>query len=226
MAMHDTPNQTEHNNSTPPPSKATSSRYDYNQVFGFLESKGKERYGERFQLDTEDEVISLKLAAYFLRDEARCRQHGILLDKGIMLTGPIGCGKTSLMQLMRFLTQPNNRYVVKSTRDITFEFIQEGYEIIHRYSRGKLYAAEHRHYCFDDLGIENNIKYYGNECNVMAEILLSRYDLFIGHGVITHITTNLSATEIEEVYGNRLRSRLREMVNLIGFDKDVKDKRR
>ena len=98
--------------------------------------------------------------------------------------------------------------------------------MIHRYSRGKLYAAERRHYCFDDLGIENNIKYYGNECNVMAEILLSRYDLFIGRGLITHITTNLSATEIEEAYGNRLRSRLREMVNLIGFDQGVKDKRR
>ncbi len=226
MAMDHTAKQAGHNNSTPPPSKTTSSRYDYDRVFGFLESKGKEQYGGRFQLDTEDEAIVLKLAAYFLRDEARCRQYGILLDKGVMLTGPIGCGKTTLMQLMRYLTQPAYRYVVKSTRDITFEFIQEGYEIIHRYSRGKLYAAEHRHYCFDDLGVENNIKYYGNECNVMAEILLSRYDLFIGHGLITHITTNLSATEIEETYGNRLRSRLREMVNLIGFDKEVKDKRR
>src|SRR5690606_20958710 len=103
MAMDNTAKQTGHNNSTLPPSKATSSRYDYNQVFGFLESKGKKQYGDRFQLDTEDEAILLKLAAYFLRDEASCRQHGILLDKGIMLTGPIGCGKTSLMQLMRYL---------------------------------------------------------------------------------------------------------------------------
>jgi len=224
--MDSTANQTGRSSSTPPPSKTTSSPYDYDRVLDFLESKGKEHYGGRFRLDAGDQPILLKLAAYFLRDEASCRQQAIRLDKGIMLTGPIGCGKTSLMQLMRYLTQPDNRYVVKSTRDITFEFIQDGYDVIHRYSRGKLYAAEHRHYCFDDLGIENNIKYYGNECNVMAEILLSRYDLFIGKGLITHITTNLSATEIEEAYGNRLRSRLREMVNLIGFDQGVKDKRR
>lgn len=224
--MDHTANQTGRSSSTPPPSKTTSSPYDYDRVLDFLESKGREHYGGRFRLDAGDHPILLKLAAYFLRDEPLCRQQDIRLDKGIMLTGPIGCGKTSLMQLMRYLTQPDNRYVVKSTRDITFEFIQDGYDVIHRYSRGKLYTAEHRHYCFDDLGIENNIKYYGNECNVMAEILLSRYDLFIGHGLITHITTNLSATEIEETYGNRLRSRLREMVNLIGFDQGVKDKRR
>ena len=41
----------------------------------------------------------------------------------------------------------------------------------------------------------------------------------------THITTSLSATEIEKHYGNRVRSRLREMVNLIAYDKSTPDKR-
>jgi hypothetical protein len=59
----------------------------------------------------------------------------------------------------------------------------------------------------------------------MAEIILSRYDIFISKQVITHITSNLSASEIEAAYGNRVRSRLRNMLNLIAFDKDTKDKR-
>ena len=79
--------------------------------------------------------------------------------------------------------------------------------------------------CFDYLGTENNLKYYGNECNVMAEILLSRYDIFTSKKIQTHITTNLSASEIENVYGNRVRSRMREMFNLIAYDKNIKDKR-
>jgi len=79
--------------------------------------------------------------------------------------------------------------------------------------------------CFDDLGTESNLKYFGNECNVMAEILLSRYDLFISHSLLTHLTTNLSATEIEKMYGNRLRSRLRAMFNLLAFQSDSIDKR-
>lgn len=41
----------------------------------------------------------------------------------------------------------------------------------------------------------------------------------------THITTNLSAGEIENVYGNRVRSRLREMIYLIGFERNIMNKR-
>jgi energy-coupling factor transporter ATP-binding protein EcfA2 len=142
-----------------------------------------------------------------------------------LLTGPIGCGKTSLMNLMKYLTATEYKFFVKPSRDISFEFIHDGYQIIHKYSIGKLYQSEPRTYCFDDLGTENNLKYFGNECNVMAEILLSRYDLFISKKLQTHITTNLSATEIEKHYGNRVRSRLREMVNLIAYNKSTPDKR-
>jgi hypothetical protein len=70
-----------------------------------------------------------------------------------------------------------------------------------------------------------NLKYYGNECNVMAEILLNRNDQYISRGTRSHLTTNLSASETETLYGNRVRSRMREMFNLMAFDKDSKDKR-
>jgi DNA replication protein DnaC len=59
----------------------------------------------------------------------------------------------------------------------------------------------------------------------MAEILISRYEQFIENNKVTHITTNLSASELENSYGNRVRSRLRQMFNLIAFDRETKDKR-
>ncbi|VXC05490.1 conserved hypothetical protein [Flavobacterium sp. 9AF] len=59
----------------------------------------------------------------------------------------------------------------------------------------------------------------------MAEILISRYEQFIENRTITHITTNRSATEIENTYGNRLGSRMRSMFNLITFDTITDDKR-
>ena len=218
-------NQTEQNNSTPQPTKTIQSHYSYDEVIIWLENKGIELYGNHFKIFETDYPIVYKLIAYFLKDEPTCFQYGINLNKGILLTGPIGCGKTSLMNLMKYLTATEHKFFVKPCRDISFEFIQDGYQIIHKYSIGKLYQSEPRTYCFDDLGTENNLKYFGNECNVMAEILLSRYDLFISKKLLTHITTNLSATEIEKHYGNRVRSRLREMVNLVAYDKSKPDKR-
>ena len=197
----------------------------YLEIISWLEKKGIELYGKKFKILETDHEIIYKLIAYFLKDEQACYQFNIDLEKGILLSGPIGCGKTSLMNLMKYLTATEHKFYVKPCRDISFEFIQDGYQIIHKYSIGKLYQSEPRTYCFDDLGTENNLKYFGNECNVMAEIILSRYDLFISKKLKTHITTNLSATEIETHYGNRVRSRLREMVNLIAYDKSTPDKR-
>ena len=189
----------------------------------FLEKQGKKLFGDKFKIVEQDHDIIFRLLVYFLADKTQAEKHGIELDKGLLLTGPIGCGKTSLMSLMRFVPPPERNHIMKSCRDVSFEFIQEGYEVIWRYSRMSFNNAHPKIYCFDDLGAEQSLKYFGNECNVMGEVLLSRYDLFTTQRMITHVTTNLSASEIETLYGNRLRSRLREMFNLIPLSS--KDKR-
>jgi DNA replication protein DnaC len=201
------------------------SNYNYTEIILWLEKKGIELYGNHFKIYETDYPIIYKLIAYFLKDEPTCFQYGIAINKGILLSGPVGCGKTSLLNLMKHLTSTEHKFIVKPCRDISFEFIKEGYEVIQRYSSGNKLQNGVKNYCFDDLGTENNLKYFGNECNVMGEILLSRYDLFTNKKIITHITTNLSAGEIENQYGNRVRSRLRAMLNLISYDKSTPDKR-
>lgn len=201
------------------------SKYNYPEMITWLEGKAKLQFGEKFHFHDADLVNIQKLICYFLKDEAMANHFNLNLSKGILLCGPVGCGKTTLMTLMRNLAQPNHKFILKTCRDISFEFIKEGYQTIHKYSKGNDSHSEYRNYCFDDLGVETNLKYYGNECNVMAEIILSRYDLFISKKVITHLTSNLSAPEIETAYGNRVRSRLRELCNLIAFDNNSIDKR-
>ena len=125
-----------------------------------------------------------------------------------------------MMKLLQYFLPREKRHIIKSCRDVSFEFIQDGYEVIAQYSRQSFHYHRPRTYCFDDLGTENSLKYYGNDCNIMAEILLPRYDL-----LITHLTTNLNSSEIEQIYGPRVRSRMREMFNLIYFLNDSKDKR-
>lgn len=200
--------------------------YEYSEVISWLETKGKELFTAEFTIDHSDQSVLFQLIAYFLRDVEACTTFGISLNKGILLSGPVGCGKTTLMTLMKYLARVEYKFYVKACRDISFEFIQDGYQTIHKYSTGKLHQSDPKIICFDDLGTENNLKYFGNECNIMAEITLSRYDIFISKRIVTHITTNLSASEIELHYGARVRSRMREMFNLISFDGKARDKRR
>jgi energy-coupling factor transporter ATP-binding protein EcfA2 len=190
----------------------------------FLEKRGKELYGEKFRIHDEDHEVIFKLIVYFVGDKSNAEKLSIELHKGILLTGPIGCGKTSLMNLMRFVPPPERNHIMKPCRDVSFEFIQEGYEVIWRYSRMSFNNSHPKIYCFDDLGTEQSLKYFGNECNVMGEILLSRYEYFISQKMVTHLTTNLGASELENLYGNRIRSRLREMFNLLPLNST--DKRR
>jgi energy-coupling factor transporter ATP-binding protein EcfA2 len=190
-----------------------------------MERKGRELFGGHFRIHDEDHELIAKLLSYILKDEENAAKLSLSLHKGILLTGPVGCGKTTLMTLIRLFQPGDNRFIMKSCRDVSFEFIQEGYSVILKYSRHSFNKEVPKMYCFDDLGTENNLKYYGNDCNVMAEIVLSRYDQFVAHKMITHITTNLNSSEIEGLYGLRVRSRMREMFNLINFGKDAKDKR-
>ena len=199
--------------------------YDFDTCVRIIERKGKELYGEQFRIYQEDHDLIAKLLAYILKDEETCMKNGISLKKGILLTGPVGCGKTTLINLLRLFQPGDNRYIMKSCRDISFEFIQEGYAVILKYSRHSYNKEIPKMYCFDDLGTENNLKYYGNECNVMSEILSSRYDLFVSRQMITHITTKLNSSEIESLYVIRVRSRMREMFNLVSFEKEARDKR-
>jgi DNA replication protein DnaC len=204
--------------------------YNYQKSLDFITKKGKAIYGDYFRLHREDMPIIRKLFVYMIKDEKLITAEGLDSRKGIMLCGPIGSGKTSLMYLLRMVLPEQRSYMIKSCRDISFEFHKNGYEVIQRYSRKsfKINAGSKtpQTICFDDLGAEQKLKHFGNQCNVLSEILLSRYDLFISDKLITHITTNLNATEIEEQYGARVRSRLREMMNVISFPDEAPDKRR
>jgi hypothetical protein len=198
---------------------------DFTWCLSFLTKHGRDQFGPGFQIDAADHPLIYSLLIYFLRREKEADRLGIDLNKGILLSGPVGCGKTSLMMLMTTIPGPERNFILHNSRSISFEFMAEGYAVIQRYSNLSYYSHKQKAYCFDDVGTERNLKYFGNECNVMGEILLSRYDLYVSHGMLTHMTTNLSADELEAYYGDRVRSRLRQQLNLFMFDADTRDKR-
>lgn len=199
--------------------------YDLQKSFAYLEFHGKQMYGQSFKILEDDKPTIYKLLIYAIRDNENAFKIGLDLNKGILLSGPVGYGKTSMMHLIKPFLYAKYDYKIKTTRLVSFEFAKYGFETLQQYTEKSNQQLRLTGYCFDDLGAEQQIKHFGNDCNVMAEVLLSRYEQFVENQTVTHLTTNLSASEIELFYGNRLRSRMRQMFNLISFDKNSHDKR-
>lgn len=192
--------------------------YDFDKILIYLNAKGRLLFGKNFKIYDENYETIFKLCNYFIKDEANCEKLGIDINKGLLLTGPMDCGKTSLMKLIHYFVPHQKSYEVVPTRNITFAFNHTGYKTIEHFGNNNFY-------CFTNLGLEPMGNFYGKDCNVIGEIILTRYDLFLNHKVKTHATTSLNAQELEEWYGNRVRTRMREMFNLISFDTKSIDKR-
>jgi DNA replication protein DnaC len=207
--------------------RITQSPYDYYEIFQAVLRKGKEMFGEKYQIDDIDRPVINKLITYFLQDEGVADALNIDLYKGLIISGPVGCGKTSIMQILNALLPQNKRFLIRSCCQISLDYMEDGHKTIQRYSSGsfELRSRSPKAVYFDDFGIEQNASHFGNTRNVMAEILLHRYDYYMECHMQTHLTTNLKSSELEEKYGLRLRSRMRQMCQLISFSPDSKDKR-
>lgn len=139
-----------------------------------------------------------------------------------MICGGVGRGKTTAMRL--FSGNTKQSYLIKSCTAIAREYASDGVGIINKYSEmqenhNKAFTFNHSclSICFDDLGTEGDKNNYGNKSNVMEDILLAIYDKQFISGYKFHITTNLSADQIGHRYGERVRSRLREMFNVLVY---------
>lgn len=173
----------------------------------------------------------VRILCYYFAKDARFENLGIRnadgsvtkynyrLNKGLLLCGNVGTGKTTLMRL--FAINKHCSYDVMNAMSIARDYTRNP-NVIDIFSKWHKYEpkdivnlySEKFGLCIDDVGTEDEKSYFGNKSNVIAEIIFERYANQLPHSA-THITTNLDGKSIKDFYGPRVWSRFIEMFNVI-----------
>jgi len=157
--------------------------------------------------------ILRELALYAIRDKSFKGN----LNKGIILIGDVGSGKTFAMDaLCKVLTDINRNPVMNtSSRDIAKTFrrgSESMFSLEDKIERAPIMFI-------DDLADEvDSSKVYGTEIFVGYEVLSTRYDAWINKGFVTLATSNLDRDNLLKKYGKRIDSRIEQMFNVVVLD--------
>lgn len=192
----------------------------------------KELHGKDFIYNTEYLENIKPIMYYFLKDERffSCQNLSDLsepsFDKGILLIGNFGNGKTATMLTFEkiFKSIKSVSFKSYSTNEVVnlFEKINPTAkeQVITRIEFDKMMNTGKRY--FDDVKTERHASNFG-KMNLMKDILEVREK----NNLLTHITCNFKdgfendiqagLDEFEEKYGSRLYDRLFKMFNVIEF---------
>lgn len=144
-------------------------------------------------------------------------------NKGLLLYGPIGTGKSTLLKGLQHYAAKTARYCnggkcatfqFISAAEIALQFAEKGITGLNRYTDRDCMI----NLAIDEVGREPmDSKHFGTGINVIQTVLQLRYEQ--RYNFYTHLTTNLDPDEkFSEYYGAYIADRVKEMFNVIKIE--------
>lgn len=159
---------------------------------------------------------------------AKVKRHGFRGDRGCILGGAVGNGKTTRLRLIADTLMVEYR----DARDLCNDLAgvapsDDRFRDLCNLQRFGRIEGDKWHLAhdliIDDLGTEAATQSaYGNKSDVMAAVIDARWRQWEDYGWRTYIATNLSSNDIRRAYGERTFSRVKgmcEFIRLTGGDR-------
>ena len=191
---------------------------DWNVHANLIVMIGK-HYESNFKVDKNNQRALKEMLLYFTGNELFSGN----LNKGLMLIGEVGTGKSLLFKIFKKYTKDvirTNGYQMHPAIDIIDNVNIQGVECLNIYSNNFEGKQAHPIRCYiDDIATNREkVKHYGTEINVIEQLLSLRYNVFQRYGTLTHISSNKYPEELSAQYDERIIDRMKEMFNIIELE--------
>lgn len=145
------------------------------------------------------------------------------LNKGIMLAGNVGVGKSELFKILHrycYVTKNPNAFRIESIETLSMHFKKNSnFDFFNERETSLNIGGVKRygiHLCINEFGYNLSDKNYGvNFSDSFSSFIMRRYELFKSTGLLTHATTNMNKEELIESFDPPVVDRMKEMFNLV-----------
>jgi len=151
----------------------------------------------------------------------------IAQGKPVIMYGTTGVGKTSIMQsfgrVLSILKNPNHQeFITKPAKELVDEY-KKGMDVNATYSKPlNIGLFKNAGLFIDDIGTEEQGISFGSKSDVIGDLILAIYARHDMKKMVS-FSTNLSAKDLKERYGQRVYGRLVEMCTAVVFPESIPD---
>lgn len=174
-------------------------------MYRLMQWTSRNIFGKDLIINSDNKRLITALCFFLSRDRRFETELGYSLKKGLLIRGISGLGKTYLVRCVE--KNDLNPILILSMIEIADQIKQEGEYQVHLGDNKIIYL--------DDVGTEEaTVNHYGTKINFFKNFIELVY---LNNRPFNQLmfSTNNSFAEIEEKYGFRVRSRMKDMFNVI-----------
>lgn len=179
--------------------------YSAKNMFSLMKWTSQHKFGKNLIINSDNKNLITALCFFLSNDKRFESDLNFSFQKGLLIRGVSGLGKTHLVNCLE--ENELNPILILSMIDISETLKRDGEYPIHLNGKKIIYL--------DDVGTEESVvNHYGTKITFFKNFIETYY---LRNKIFNKliISTNNSFFEMEEKYGFRVRSRIKDMFNIV-----------